>query len=189
MSRTNKTKELLAQSLTELMVTTPLEKISVNDIVEHAGVGRNTFYYHYHDIYDLMKDIFRLETEKALERVGQQQSWQEGFLYSAQFILENKRAVYHVYSSMERDQLERYLYSIAEYIMISYVRSQAEGLDASEEDIRLLALFYKHAVVGIYNEWLQQGLKGDPQEVILRIGFLLDGNIRSSLEKACKAKQ
>lgn len=30
MSRTNKTKELLAQSLTELMVTTPLEKISVN---------------------------------------------------------------------------------------------------------------------------------------------------------------
>lgn len=39
MSRTNKTKELLAQSLTELMVTTSLEKISVNDIVEHAGVG------------------------------------------------------------------------------------------------------------------------------------------------------
>ena len=49
MSRTNKTKELLAQSLTELMVTTPLEKISVNDIVEHAGVGRNTFYYHFED--------------------------------------------------------------------------------------------------------------------------------------------
>ena len=33
MSRTNKTKELLAQSLTELMVTTSLEKISLNDIV------------------------------------------------------------------------------------------------------------------------------------------------------------
>lgn len=43
MSRTNKTKELLAQSLTELMVTTPLEKISVNDIVEHAGLGATPF--------------------------------------------------------------------------------------------------------------------------------------------------
>lgn len=185
----NLTKSAIMSSLVKLLNEKPLDKITVKDIVEDCGVNRNTFYYHYHDIYDLMKDIFRLETEKALERVGQQQSWQEGFLYSAQFILENKRAVYHVYSSMERDQLERYLYSIAEYIMISYVRSQAEGLDASEEDIRLLALFYKHAVVGIYNEWLQQGLKGDPQEVILRIGFLLDGNIRSSLEKACKAKQ
>lgn len=46
MPRSNQTKHLLAESLQELMVTTPLEKISVNDIVDHAGVGRNTFYYH-----------------------------------------------------------------------------------------------------------------------------------------------
>lgn len=46
MPRSNQTKHLLAQSLQELMATTPLEKISVNDIVDHAGVGRNTFYYH-----------------------------------------------------------------------------------------------------------------------------------------------
>ena len=59
MSRTNKTKELLAQSLTELMVTTPLEKISVNDIVEHAGVGRNTFYYHFEDKFDLVNWYFQ----------------------------------------------------------------------------------------------------------------------------------
>ena len=43
MSRTNKTKLLLAQSLMELMETTPLERISVNDIVDQAGVVRNTF--------------------------------------------------------------------------------------------------------------------------------------------------
>ena len=48
MPRSNQTKHLLAQSLQELMATTPLEKISVNDIVDHAGVGRNTFYYHFH---------------------------------------------------------------------------------------------------------------------------------------------
>ena len=32
MPRSNQTKQLLAQSLQELMATTPLEKISVNDI-------------------------------------------------------------------------------------------------------------------------------------------------------------
>ena len=47
MPRSNQTKQLLAQSLQELMATTPLEKISVNDIVDHANVGRNTFYYHF----------------------------------------------------------------------------------------------------------------------------------------------
>ena len=41
MPRSNQTKRLLAQSLMDLMTTTPLEKISVNDIVDHAG-GRAT---------------------------------------------------------------------------------------------------------------------------------------------------
>ena len=72
--------------------------------------------------------------------------------------------------------------------MTHYVRKEAEGLDAAEEDIELLAMFYKHAIVGIYNEWIQRGLKGDPEEVILRISRLLDGNIRSSLERSCLAK-
>ncbi len=59
MPRSNQTKRLLAQSLMDLMMTTPLEKISVNDIVDHAGVGRNTFYYHFEDKYDLVNWYFQ----------------------------------------------------------------------------------------------------------------------------------
>ena len=185
----NLTKNAIMSSLVKLLNEKPLDKITVKDIVVDCGINRNTFYYHYHDIYDLLKDIFSIETEKALELAGEKKSWQEGFLYSAQFILQNKRAVYHVYSSSNRDQLERYMYSITGAIMTGFVRREAEGLDASDEDIKLLASFYKHAVVGIYKEWLQNGLKGDPEEFILRIGRLLDGNIRRSLEKTCSAEQ
>ena len=39
MPRSNQTKHLLAQSLQELMATTPLEKISVNDIVDQRRGG------------------------------------------------------------------------------------------------------------------------------------------------------
>ena len=59
MPRSNQTKQLLAQSLQELMATAPLEKISVNDIVDHANVGRNTFYYHFEDKYDLVNWYFQ----------------------------------------------------------------------------------------------------------------------------------
>ena len=63
MPRSNQTKRLLAQSLMDLMMTTPLEKISVNDIVDHAGVGRNTFYYHFEDKYDLVNWYFLCQLE------------------------------------------------------------------------------------------------------------------------------
>ena len=43
MGAAEKTRQMLAQALKELMKTSPLEKISVGDITQQAGVGRNTF--------------------------------------------------------------------------------------------------------------------------------------------------
>ena len=95
MSRTNKTKELLAQSLTELMVTTPLEKISVNDIVEHAGVGRNTFYYHFEDKFDLVNWYFQSGATQFLVTRGHYASWSTLLTDLEEYLLQNKRAGLH----------------------------------------------------------------------------------------------
>ena len=90
MSRTNKTKELLAQSLTELMVTTSLEKISVNDIVEHAGVGRNTFYYHFEDKFDLVNWYFQSGATQFLVTRGHYASWSTLLTDLEEYLLQNK---------------------------------------------------------------------------------------------------
>ena len=52
------TKRALAQSLKHLMEQKPLEKITVVDISEDCGVNRQTFYYHFQDIYDLIEWIY-----------------------------------------------------------------------------------------------------------------------------------
>ena len=44
------TKEIIIQTLLELLNEKPLAKITVKDIVERCGVNRNTFYYHFRDI-------------------------------------------------------------------------------------------------------------------------------------------
>ena len=48
------TKNALANSLTELMAATPLDKITVRMLVENCGLNRQTFYYNFQDIYDLL---------------------------------------------------------------------------------------------------------------------------------------
>ena len=75
MPRSNQTKQLLAQSLQELMATTPLEKISVNDIVDHANVGRNTFYYHFEDKYDLVNWYFQSGITRFLVELSAYSNW------------------------------------------------------------------------------------------------------------------
>ena len=107
MSRTNKTKELLAQSLTELMVTTPLEKISVNDIVEHAGVGRNTFYYHFADINELVAWIYNREIVSQLASCQKEQDWAKGLDLLLRYIETNRHFCLNTFHSPNHDLLGR----------------------------------------------------------------------------------
>jgi len=47
-------KELLAESITELMNEKTLHKITVQMIVENCNLTRQTFYYHFKDKFDLV---------------------------------------------------------------------------------------------------------------------------------------
>ncbi|MCR4911456.1 MAG: TetR/AcrR family transcriptional regulator [Bacilli bacterium] len=53
-----KTEHALAKALKEMMATRSLDDISVMEISKKCGVSRKTFYYHYHDIYDLLTQVF-----------------------------------------------------------------------------------------------------------------------------------
>lgn len=90
MPRSNQTKQLLAQSLQELMATTPLEKISVNDIVDHANVGRNTFYYHFEDKYDLVNWYFQSGITRFLVELSAYSSWNALLAALETYFLETK---------------------------------------------------------------------------------------------------
>ena len=53
-----KTKYRLASALKNLMQTTPLDLISVKTLTEKCSLNRQTFYYHFRNLYDLLMWIF-----------------------------------------------------------------------------------------------------------------------------------
>ena len=66
------TKKLLAGSLRTLMHKRPLSRITVGDICELSDMNRKSFYYHFHDKYELVNWVFRHELHDALESSPQQ---------------------------------------------------------------------------------------------------------------------
>ena len=176
-----RTEKAIMHAFLELLNQYPLDRITVKDIVTACGISRNTFYYHYQDIYDLLRATFDAVAELVLrENVT---TWQESLRSCTRFALENRRAVYHVYRSAHREQLERYLYRVTEERMDRLIRHLTAQMSISEEDVRYLTLFYKCAVVGILLEWLNADMKGDVDRLISRMGVLLEGNLRLSLER------
>ena len=61
------TKEIIARTFTELLEEKSMAKITVKDIVERCGVNRNTFYYHFRDIPDVVEFILKRADRMRLE--------------------------------------------------------------------------------------------------------------------------
>lgn len=49
-----------------MMLTKPLDKITIRDLTEDCGISRMAFYYHFKDIYDLVEWACVEDAAKAL---------------------------------------------------------------------------------------------------------------------------
>ena len=69
------TKKALAQSLKNLLLKKPLNKITINDIADDCGINRMTFYYHFKDKYDLVNWIFYSEFMPVIQCKEYESAW------------------------------------------------------------------------------------------------------------------
>lgn len=183
------TKAMIRKEFIEMLNEKPINKITVKDLSTNCNINRNTFYYHYSDVYELLSELFQLELEKVIDEYNDTLSWEESFIMAAEFALKNKKAIYHVYNSMQREELVNYIYNIAGNIMSKYVEKQSEEIDSYKEDMDLIASFYQCALTEMVLRWILNGMKEDPEDVIERIGQLFDGNIKMSLKRSEKLKR
>lgn len=177
------TKRALAESLKRLLAEKPLEKVTITDITDDCGVNRMTFYYHFNNVYDLIEWICLQDAARAIDGKKTYDTWQQGFLHIFEAVLENKPFVLNVYSSVSREQLERYLYALTYDLLIGVVEEQATGMRVREEDKKFIADFYKFAFVGIMLDWIRGRMKEKPQAIIDRLGVLIQGDITRALNK------
>lgn len=178
------TKKAILKSFLELLNQKPLDKITVKEIADNCGISRNTFYYHFEDIRALLTALFDAEVERTLANHAHIDSIEKGFIKASRFVLDNRRAVYHIYNSPGRDEMERYLNSIAADVMQRLLEQMPCCAEISPADRTLIISFYKGGLVGIATDWIKDGMREDPEEKILRLGTLLDGSIAQAVQKS-----
>lgn len=178
------TRKMIREAFIKMLNERPLNKITVKAIVTACGINRNTFYYYYTDVYAVLSEIFQTELQTAIDEYNDTLSWEEGFLVAAKFALKNKTAIYHVFNSMQREELEKYIYNVSGNVMIRYVDKVIDGISASSGDKKLIASFYQCALTEMVLRWIASGMKENPDTIIRRIGQLFDGNIVLSLKRS-----
>ena len=103
------TKESLAAALKQMMTVKPIDKITVKDLVEICGVNRQTFYYHFDDVYDLLEWVFEEDANRVLPHKVVFEHWREDVMIFMKYLEENGSFTLNVYNSNSRVYMLRYL--------------------------------------------------------------------------------
>ncbi len=177
------TKRALAASLKKMLSQKTLDKITITDITQDCEVNRQTFYYHFHGIYDLLEWALLDEATKALEGKKTYATWQQGFLQIFEYVLENKPLFLNAYRSISREQVERYLHEVTYNLLIHVIEEKATGMNVKDRDKNFIADFYKFAFVGLMLEWISHEMNENPKDIIKRLSLLLQDDITEALER------
>lgn len=106
-----RTKRALADALKARMQTTPFTKITVSDVVSDCGINRKTFYYHFSDIYDLLKWLFEEEAFDVVRQFDLLIDYEECLAFVLRYIDDNRAVLRSACDAVSRDVLKRFFYN------------------------------------------------------------------------------
>lgn len=172
------TKKAIATSIKELMRKKDLQKISVADIVEHCGINRQTFYYHFQDKYDLVNWIYYNEVVSAVTRNRTYEDWRG----VVQDILNNMKQEQHFYMNAlnvtGQNAFQDYFFDVTKSLLLEVIDEIEENKGIEQQDKDFIAEFYAYGLVSIAVQWARSGMKQTPDEMVRRLSNLIDDTTR-----------
>lgn len=173
------TKQALAHALKNLLLEKPLNRVTVNDIAKECGVNRQTFYYHFRDVPDLVSWTIAQDARIAFSDFKDKNaSWEEGFMALFGLILKDKKFILNIYHSVSLEILQEYVYRLLFPSLLKAVNDSPECASFSEEEKRFAADFYKYALAGIILNWIKGDMREDPEKIVARLIKLISSGMK-----------
>ena len=162
------TKKEIKNTFLNMLERMPLNQITVKLLVSECGINRNSFYYHYQDIPALIEEIVREEADAIIREYSTIDSMQTGLKAILSFALIKRKALLHIFNSINRDIFEQHLWKICDYIVSSYLNPILENSKLDEFEKKIALKFYKCECFGFAIDWLNNGMEEDTEAGIER---------------------
>lgn len=178
------TRKLIQETFVELALEKPVDKITVKEIVDTCGINRNSFYYHYEDLPDLIISIIEdMISDESRRHAGQ--GIQEVIISMARTQQNNLGLCRNVYYSKNREALSIRLNKTINNLIEDYLeKEQISRFQISEEDREIIIQTYRMEFAGMIREWMQDGMKYDLVHRFVRMLELREGTIDQMLLRA-----
>lgn len=179
--RVIKTKNLIYNTLVELMKDKTFEEIKVSDICNKALINRSTFYSHYEDKYDLLVDFINSLKNEFISELNKNSSDLNVKEYYIELIkiflnhIEERKEMYTSIMINNRNSIMMdILLSVVNNDLLKKIKS--DEIDSSIPN-DIIAKFYLGGVINLGVEWLKDNNKYSKEDIINYLNLLIPDNI------------
>ena len=186
---TEKRKRALAESLKKQMREKPFSKITINDIVTDCGVNRKTFYYHFEDVYALLKWILEEEAVEVVKSFDLMINAEDAVNFVIDYVSENRHILACAYDSIGREEMRRFFYTDFIQLVTEIIEraEEAEGVRVEAEFKHFLADFYTEALAGNLICMFHGEFRYDREEITNNLLLILKSSLPGVLTAKAQA--
>ncbi|WP_287387963.1 TetR/AcrR family transcriptional regulator [Lachnospira sp.] len=173
-----KSAEKMHNALITLLNKKDFELITVKEICEQAEVNRSTFYLHYDNSYDLLKETIEAVYKDFFSRFSadgnkeinlKEKSDEELFLITPKYLMpylefveDNRKLFFIMYEKNEmmgaEKTYEKWFKEIFGPILTRF--------GVSQDEQPFIMIFYLNGIIGIINEWVARDCKESKETII-----------------------
>ena len=178
-----RTKELLTDTFWELLEEKAYSKITVNDIVSRCDVNRNTFYYHFQDIYDLLDWTLQEDIHRLIVNEIDLDNWEESITALFAYMQANRLLILNAFHSLERDTLEREVFKLLSPLLHRLFSAQSGFDRLCEADQDFIVSVYGLGIAGLLLRWIGTNMLAPPEPLIRQLYRLADGSLEGIVQR------
>lgn len=180
-----KTKLLIATSLRKLMKKKSLDKIKIREIVEDCKVNRQTFYYHFQDIYDLVEWIYTYDGTQIFNEYKNDCDWMSMIKKMFDYLEEHQDEIKCVVNSKAEKFFYNFVHEKIGLCSRMVVEFVSKGMTVDSYYKSFIADFYTFAVCDVVDNWMRNRCttRMSSDELIHLFELTMLGNVKVALDR------
>ena len=146
------TKQILVDSVLDLLSKKPIQKISVQEIAAHCHVSTRSFYNYFLDKQDIVNWIY-LDKEKELFRnFNKGTSLHDSFLKLFSFVYDNMNIFLNIQTYTGQNNLSENIIEQAKKTMTAAIKAN-ENITELDEETQFAIEFWLNVVIAMTAKW------------------------------------
>ena len=174
-------KNIISSTFISMVKQKGIDKITVKALIDACNISRQTFYYHFQDIMEVIEWSMEQATKNMLSKSLKAGTPEEAISVLISSAVDNRLLVHRLLDSQKRDQIERLFVQAARGYLEELIHSKARKPSINYSDMDVALDFWAFGISGLLFKYCSNE-SVDADGLAAQICRLLPGKAENSEE-------